>query len=148
GRGREGWRGGVGGGGGGVGEGRVGVGAREPGEPGLRPPPRFTPPVRKATPPPEPVPRSEAPEPEYVPEPPAAPVPVPVSARLPREWNVWELDRLARENAGSNALRDEERSLGLLHLRPLATADGVLPSSFDELVRESFGELLSAREHV
>ena len=36
----------------------------------------------------------------------------------------------------------------LLHLRPFASAEGILPVSFDDLVRESFGELLAARDRV
>jgi hypothetical protein len=72
--------------------------------------------------------------------------PVPVRATAPREWNLWELEAMAREDAGRDELRDEERSLVLLHLRPFASAKGVLPVNFDDLVRESFGELLAARE--
>jgi hypothetical protein len=59
----------------------------------------------------------------------------------PRQWNIWELDRLARDGAGVDAARDEERALLLLHLREFAGPDGLLPGSFDDLVRESFGEL-------
>jgi hypothetical protein len=58
---------------------------------------------------------------------------------------VWELDRLVRESAGADAVRDEERALILMHLREFAGPDGLLPPSFDDLVRESFGELIAAR---
>ena len=62
----------------------------------------------------------------------------------PRAWNVWVLDRLAREGAGVDTARDEERALLLMHLREFAGPDGLLPGSFDDLVRESFGELAAA----
>jgi len=61
----------------------------------------------------------------------------------PREWNIWQLDRLARDGAGVDAARDEERALLLMHLREFAGPDGLLPASFDDLVRESFGELVA-----
>ena len=48
--------------------------------------------------------------------------------------------RLAREGAGVDAARDEERALLLMHLREFAGPTGCLPASFDDLVRESFGE--------
>ena len=61
----------------------------------------------------------------------------------PKEWNLWDLERRAREQAG-NAPRDEEWSALFTHLRVFANADGRLPKEFDELVRESFGELIEA----
>jgi hypothetical protein len=64
---------------------------------------------------------------------------------VPREWNVWELERLARASAGADAFVDEERSYLLVYLREFATPEGTLPPDFDGLVRESFGELLAAR---
>ena len=60
----------------------------------------------------------------------------------PREWNVWELERRAREQAGVDAARDQEWGFLLLYLREFATAEGTLPRDFDPLVRESFGELI------
>jgi hypothetical protein len=71
-------------------------------------------------------------------QPPTPPAPPPA-----REWNLWDLERRAREQAG-NAPRDEEWSALFTHLRVFANADGVLPKEFDELVRESFGELIEA----
>lgn len=53
-----------------------------------------------------------------------------------RAWNLWELDRLAREMNGDD--RAEERRLLLLHLRDFADASGQLPAEFDPLVREVF----------
>jgi hypothetical protein len=78
--------------------------------------------VRRASQPPPPA------------EPPAPPA---------REWNLWELERRAREQAG-NAPRDEEWSALFTNLRTFANADGVLPKEFDGLVRESFGRLIEA----
>jgi hypothetical protein len=93
-----------------------------------------------APPPPEPAPPQR---PRFLrprqPEPPPPPAPPP----QPREWNLWDLERRAREQAG-NAPRDEEWSALFTHLRVFANADGRLPKEFDELVRESFGELIEA----
>jgi hypothetical protein len=75
-------------------------------------------------------------------QPPAQP-PQPTSPPAAREWNLWDLERLAREQAG-NALRDEEWSALFTHLRVFANTDGMLPKEFDGLVRESFGELIEA----
>jgi hypothetical protein len=72
------------------------------------------------------------------PVPPAPPPPAPA-----REWNIWDLERSAREQAG-DAPRDEEWSALFTHLRPYASADGILPKEFDDLVRESFGQLIEA----
>jgi hypothetical protein len=95
---------------------------------------------------PEPGPEPE-PEPEPEPPPPAA-EPEPVVAlpprAEPREWNLWELERVTREAAGADAARDEERSFLLMYLREFADPDGMLPVSFDPLVRETFGDLLGA----
>ena len=76
----------------------------------------------------------------------AAPPPVPAASPAPppaREWNIWELERLARQEAG-DVPRDEVWSALFTHLRPFANADGVLPKEFDDLVRESFGQLIEA----
>ena len=74
---------------------------------------------------------------------PPAPPPTPPPAPPAREWNLWDLERRARGQAG-NAPRDEEWSALFTHLRVFANTDGVLPKEFDELVRESFGELIEA----
>jgi hypothetical protein len=66
------------------------------------------------------------------------------SLGVPQQWNVWELERVAREQSGADAARDEERSFLLMYLREFADADGVLPTSFDTIVRESFGDVLDA----
>ena len=49
---------------------------------------------------------------------------------------------MAREGEGADAARDEERVVLLMELRQFASADGMLPESFDGLVRESFSELI------
>jgi hypothetical protein len=101
---------------------------------------------------PEPVPVAEAPPPPPPPPPepadmPAAPAyqapPEPEPPAAPREWNLWDLERKAKEQAGE-AARDEEWSALFVHLRQFANAEGVLPMEFDDLVRESFGELIQA----
>ena len=103
----------------------------EPGEP---------PPQLRSVPPPEP---------EREPEPQDAGVPelvvrLPLDGAEPREWNVWELERLAQAAGGGDPARDEELAFLLLELRQFANADGQLSVDFDPVVRESFGELIYA----
>jgi hypothetical protein len=92
-----------------------------------------------------------APEPELGPEPEAEPEPQrepePAVAYLPlseeaREWNLWELERVARENITADVAKNEERAYLLMYLREFAGPDGTLPADFDGLVRDSFGDLL------
>ena len=102
---------------------------------------------------PEPPPAEpERPAPERVqkappPPPPAEPVaeshPPPPPRPAPREWNLWDLERLARDRAGDTA-RSEEWTALFVHLRQFANAEGQLPEEFDGLVRESFAELIPA----
>jgi hypothetical protein len=117
------------------------------------PPPEPAPPVPEPQPPtpepgepptqlrsvPPPEPRSEArgepAEPERV-------VRLPLDGAEPREWNIWELERLAHEAEGRHPAHDEELVFLLLELRQFANADGRLPVDFDPVVRESFGELV------
>ena len=61
------------------------------------------------------------------------------AAHAPRSWNLWELERAARELAGADAAADAERQYLLLYLREFANPDGKLPIDFDPLVREAFG---------
>jgi hypothetical protein len=87
------------------------------------------------------------PEPEFEPAAAAEPVvvvPIGVGAG-PRSWNLWDLERLSRESAGHDAVRDEERTFLLMYLREFAGPDGLLPDDFDSLVRDSFGDLVGAR---
>jgi len=60
-----------------------------------------------------------------------------------QQWNIWDLERRAREQAGDPA-RDQEWAALFMHLRQFANADGVLPTQFDGLVRESFSRLIQA----
>jgi len=86
------------------------------------------------------------------PEPPASPpalqpadrqvVSLPQRSYVPRQWNIWDLERLARAEAPEHPERRDEWSFLFVHLRQFANADGVLPTEFDSLVRESFGGLL------
>ena len=78
------------------------------------------------------------PEPEPEPEPEAF---LPANDS-PREWNLWELERAARDYGGDDVARNEERSYLLMYLREFAGPDGTLPADFDALVRESFGDVL------
>jgi hypothetical protein len=106
--------------------------------PGVPPLPPAAAPVLHIAPEPEPAPAMPEPEPaaERV-------VQLPVFGNGPREWNLWDLERRARAREGHDAARDEEWALTLMHLRQFANADGVLPVTFDPLVRESFGDLLA-----
>jgi len=119
------------------------------------PPPEPAPPVpepRPPTPEPgEPPPRLRsmpAPEPEREPgqdddvRAPERVVRLPLDGAEPREWNVWELERLAQAAGGGDTARDEELTFLLLELRQFANADGQLPVDFDPVVRESFRELI------
>ncbi len=116
-------------------------------------PAQVAPEAPAETAPPEPV--SAPPPLELVEPPPPLPEPVAVVERvvartvveLPtrgaREWNLWDLERRARERAGEDHARDEEWAALFVNLREYASPDGMLPQEFDELVRESFGELLA-----
>lgn len=117
------------------------------------PPPEPEPPA----PEPEPVAAAPPPPPELrvAPAPPPEPPPPPppqqpdavvafVPRNGPRSWNLWDLERIARERVGADGPRDEERAALLMELRQFASADGMLPLGFDGLVRESFGELIGA----
>ena len=121
------------------------------------PPPEVKPepvaPRRSEEPKPEPKPPRIASVPALPPEPKAEPEsePAPEPSRVvaftpandvPREWNLWELDRVARAHATGDVARDEERSYLLMYLREFAGPDGVLPADFDGLVRDAFGDVL------
>jgi hypothetical protein len=100
-------------------------------EPEPEPEPVAVEPEPEPDPEPEPVAVDQEPEPESEPE----------LEREPEEarvWNVWELDRALRESGGVT----EEREFLLMYLRDYAGPDGSLPVDFDELVRESFGDVL------
>ena len=128
----------------------------EPPAPGPPPAPEPAPPAPEPTPP-RPEPGQPTPQLRTVPtpapppaEPTRAPTAEPGVAYLPmtdggpREWNVWELERVATDTESRDSARGEELAFLLLELRQFANADGYLPTSFDPVVRESFGELLSS----
>jgi hypothetical protein len=93
------------------------------------------PPVQSAAPPLGPEPEGEpAPDLEREPQ------PEPEPSFAPREWNIWELQHLVRERPDDD--RHEEWIALIASLRDFARVDGTLPGDFDELVRDSFGELL------
>ncbi len=109
-------------------------------EPEPEPEPSSEPPRVVAVPPPPPEPEQE---PEPKPEPGAARVVAFLPANDgPREWNLWELERAARDHATDDVARTEERSYLLMYLREFAGPDGVLPLDFDGLVRDAFGDVL------
>ena len=62
----------------------------------------------------------------------------------PREWNLWDLERAARDHSEDDLARAEERSYLLMYLREFAGPDGLLPADFDGLVRDAFGDVLHA----
>ncbi len=66
----------------------------------------------------------------------------------PRQWNIWELERIAREEVAEHPERREEWAYLFFHLRQFATAEGSLPTEFDGLVRESFAGLLERSRGV
>ena len=76
------------------------------------------------------------PEPGPQPEPAVAYLP---ANEEPREWNLWELERVARGNATDDVATNEERAYLLMYLRGFAGPDGTLPADFDGLVRDAFG---------
>lgn len=106
------------------------------------PPPVQEPPPRKPEserkPDPEPDLGAQA-EPD--PEPQPDPEPEPEPSVPAREWNIWELQHLVRERPDDD--HHEEWAALIVSLRDFARVDGTLPLEFDELVRESFGVLLT-----
>jgi hypothetical protein len=66
----------------------------------------------------------------------SVPGPEPSVSLEEKQWSIWALDKVARENT------DAELRYLVLSLQEYADTDGLLPLQFDPLVRESFGELL------
>jgi hypothetical protein len=66
----------------------------------------------------------------------------------PVEWNLWDLERVAREDTPSAPERAQEWSYLFLYLRQFARPGGTLPTEFDALVRESFEPLLGRVERA
>jgi hypothetical protein len=117
-------------------------------EPRPSPVPVPEPPRIVAAPPPPPEPEPEPqPEPEAERLPQLEPAGTGVVSFLPanddpRAWNLWELERATRDHATDDIARNEERSYLLMYLREFAGPDGVLPTDFDGLVRDAFGDML------
>src|SRR4051794_28324451 len=59
-------------------------------------------------------------------------------------WNLNRIERLVEANAEANPERVHEWRYYLLYLREFAAIGGALPSSFDRLVFDAFGDLLVA----
>jgi len=100
---------------------------------------------------PVPAPRPEPqPEPEPAPAGPTAASVVEFRPRTiePRQWNLWDLESIAREESREHPERRDELSYLFLHLRQYAHADGSLPPEFDGLVRETFAGLLERPREV
>ena len=99
-----------------------------------------TEPAIAVTPEPEPVAATTAPVDQTrrrIGRPPIRPTAARQQHRAPVRWNIWSLERVAREHPES-----EELGYLVLSLREFADAAGQLPADFDPLVRESFGDLL------
>jgi hypothetical protein len=99
----------------------------------------------EAVPTPEPEPEPE-PQPESAEHEDEPVVELPQTAhRRPDGWNLWDLEQRAHERAGQDPFRDEEWNALFVSLRDYARPDGTLPHQFDQLVQESFAELISRR---
>jgi hypothetical protein len=116
-------------------------------------PPRAEPePAADERPDPEPQRLEAVPDPEPEPEPEAkeeepdelVPQLHQTAHRRQEGWNLWDLELRAKELAGDR-VRDEEWHALFVSLREFARPDGTLPSEFDALVQESFGELIARR---
>jgi DNA repair exonuclease SbcCD ATPase subunit len=70
------------------------------------------------------------------------PEPEPESVQRPGGWTMQELDRAVTQHADAHHDRVEEWRYYLHFLREHADVDGRLPSTFDGLVAETFGEIL------
>jgi hypothetical protein len=57
-------------------------------------------------------------------------------------WRLAELERLVESHAPERPDRAEEWRSYLFYLRDYVDADGRVPSHFDWLIEETFGELL------
>jgi len=84
-----------------------------------------------------------APAPEPQPEPPAKPQPEITLEPVAGRWNLLALELLVREHQAADPVQREEWNTYLFFLREHADPDGVLPPSFDPLINDVFGELIS-----
>jgi DNA repair exonuclease SbcCD ATPase subunit len=90
--------------------------------------------------------------PEPVPEPVSAPAAavgedteeIAIQPPVPADgWNLNRIERLVEEHAAANPGRIDEWRYYLLYLREFAEINGALPRSFDWLVLDAFGDLLT-----
>ena len=105
--------------------------------------PAFSEPQPWAAPPPPPTPRwlSHALQLEH--GPPLEPIPVLQRGAAPEGgWNLDRLERWVEERGDRFPGRVEEWRYYMVYMRGFANVDGVLPSSFDRLVWDAFGDLL------
>jgi hypothetical protein len=63
-------------------------------------------------------------------------------ARSGRGWDIWALSELVEGTPGQDPAREEERRQILYHLREHTTVDGRIPPEFEDLVLETFGDLI------
>jgi hypothetical protein len=77
-------------------------------------------------------------EPEPEPEPVAAP------QTASAHWNLNALETLVRQHAAADPAQVDEWNTYLFFLREYAEPDGTLSRTFDDLVNDVFGELLTA----
>jgi hypothetical protein len=69
---------------------------------------------------------------------------IPLVPPVPEEgWNLNRIERLVEEHAGASPERAAEWRYYLLYLREFAEIGGALPRSFDWLVWDAFGDLLT-----
>ena len=71
-------------------------------------------------------------------------VPIGVGAG-PRQWNLWDLERLTRERSGGDAAQTRSARSCSCTCASSRDPTASLPVDFDGLVRDSFGELVGAR---
>ena len=94
---------------------------------------------------PEPAPMQPAPPvpaPHAAPEPAASVEAAPANGSQSTGWRLAELERLVESHAPDRPDRAEEWRSYLFYLRDYVDADGRVPSHFDWLIEDTFGELL------
>jgi hypothetical protein len=62
--------------------------------------------------------------------------------RVTRGWDIWELAELVEETPGQDPIQQEERRQILYYLREHTRLDGLILPEFEDLVLETFGELM------
>ncbi|MGD0167220.1 MAG: hypothetical protein ABSC51_08025 [Gaiellaceae bacterium] len=62
--------------------------------------------------------------------------------RAARGWDIWELGDLVDETPRQDPMREEERRQILYYLREYSTMGGRIPPEFEDLIYETFGDLM------